>query len=247
MSTLSPEAGPGGGFGRLTGEVDPSLTDLIGRALTDALGMSASSGVAQRCEEEPVVVVRRSRARVAARRARRRAHWFSLANVVVALVVGEFALVALAAAAQRWFPGTPVVQWIAATTVAAVVGFLAFGPLQIRRWERAAGTPAGGAPEDARAALGARMLDRGGVASFLVGSALGGPPGVAWYWCARNRPHPVRATFAAAWVCGGVWCGVYLGLLGWLGVPAVLALVAVVLVAVAVVGLLRRPIDLRRA
>lgn len=160
------------------------------------------------------------------------ANRFSAINLVVAILVGEFALAGIPSLARDFVPASGVIRWLIATVILALGSYYLFGLPQIKLWQK--GQLEDRASEDVRLQWGQRILSMGGPIGYIFASAVGGPPLIGWHWCANNLPRPERATFGAAWILASAWAAIYYNLaatLGWW-------LAAVVLMAVTILGIL---------
>jgi hypothetical protein len=141
----------------------------------------------------------------------------SIASLFVAIVFGEAAMVGVVSLGRHAAGGANVGAWLLATTVIAIVGYLALGLPQIRAWESGTRTGLDTAFDngDPRVRLAARSLSTGGLVAFLVASVLGGSLAVGWFYARRRDPRARSLAWTAAWLLAAVWSAVYLGLLAW--------------------------------
>ena len=169
---------------------------------------------------------------------RKRVERYSLLNMVVAFVGGEAAFVVLPLLLQHLTNLPVVLQWAITVTLLTIGGYYLFGRPVIRKWEQS-GATAGReiVAEDARYRWGEKLLERGGLISYILGSALGGAPLISWYWCAHRKPYPYRATFFAALIVATLGSALYTWLAVVLGTWLVLLVAFGILAALITVTL----------
>jgi hypothetical protein len=130
--------------------------------------------------------------------------------MVVALVLGEFALIAVARFFQ-WLVSPLVVSWCLATVVVTIGGFLIFGLPILHTYKDT--TTRTSTETDIRGVWAERILRHGSHLAYVGASVVGGSPAVAWYYGSRGDPHAKMRTLGAAAITAAFWVAFYLGLL----------------------------------
>jgi hypothetical protein len=133
--------------------------------------------------------------------------------MLIALVIGEVLMVAVCRFCQ-WLVSPLFASWLLATAVVAVGGYLIFG-LPILSVYRDNSKRQPGEP-DFRGVWAERILKSGTHFAYVVGSIVGGAPGVAWFYGSRGDRQARQRTMGAALIMSAFWCAVYLGLLKWI-------------------------------
>ena len=163
---------------------------------------------------------------------------YSMVNMVVSFVVGEAAFVALPDLFKSQTNLPLFWQFAFPVMILTIAGYYLFGRPVIYKWERSNVLKDYSiVNDDARYRWGARLLERGGIISYILGSALGGAPLISWYWCAHRKPEPYWATFGAAFIVAALGSALYLWLAAVLG-PWLVLVVAVAILAILIIATL---------
>ncbi len=144
---------------------------------------------------------------------RRRKHLFAVLTMAIALIVGEFLIIAVARFSE-WLVTPLVFAWLLSTAVVAIGGYLIFGLPILRVYGDT--SDAKMTEPDFRGVWAERILRNGSYLAYLGGSIVGGAPGVAWYYGSRGDSHASQRTMGAAAIMAAFWCALYLGVLTWL-------------------------------
>ena len=114
---------------------------------------------------------------------RRRKHLFAVLTMAIALIVGEFLIIAVARFSE-WLVTPLVFAWLLSTAVVTIGGYLIFGLAILRVY----GDTSDGktTKPDFRGVWAERILRNGSHLAYLGGSIVGGAPGVAWYYGSRG-------------------------------------------------------------
>jgi len=135
----------------------------------------------------------------------------TIISFIVGVVFGEAIILAIVAASRHWVP-TLVLQWLVATTVVAIGGYLVFGLPQIKAWERSDGNDVKDSDFRTKASIWILRYNRWW--SLVIASTIGGPFAVG-FATGYSRSDTARLqTFIAAWILAVVWVSIYLGVIG---------------------------------
>lgn len=132
----------------------------------------------------------------------------SATSLVLTIVFGDGVMVAIVGATRALYGGTAILQWLIASLIIAVGGFLLIGVPQLVAWRNTK------KPDrlvtDPRSQWSVRLATAGGVGAFVLATLVGGCLPIAWY-CGRDRvARPYLKTALAAALFAVVWAAIYL-------------------------------------
>lgn len=129
---------------------------------------------------------------------------------VISLLGGDAAMIAVVATVRQLVDGVGL-QLILSSSVVAVAGYYLIGLPQIVSWESATGSEKN--IRSHRTRMGLRVLERPGVASFVLASLIGGPLIIGFITGLSKDRMARRKTLIASCIMAICWSAIYLGLI----------------------------------